>query len=340
MNKWIGGLKWFNGSLLALLLLSGSAADSQAPAGNQVLTTVADIPMPGPAVRFDYQSLDVERSRLYISHMNADQLVVFDTQTRRVVANLDGFKRVHGAIAVPEIGRVFASATGDHQMVAVDMNTLKIVGSAGPINYPDGLAYSPATRRVFVSDEHGGEDAVVDAQTNKLLTSIPLGGRAGNTVYDAGSGRILVAVHGVNEILSIDPAAMKIVGRYKLPGVENPHGIALDEANRLAFIAGEENHSLAVFDLNAMKLLAVHQVGEDPDVLAFDPGLKRLYVAAESGTVSVLQETERDLRLLGQFDIPHAHTVSVDPKSHFVYFPLENVGGHPLLKIMKPVDPR
>jgi len=46
-------------------------------------------------------------------------------------------------------------------------------------------------------------------------------------VYDSGSGHILVAVHGANEFVSIDPAAMKIIGRYKLPGIENPHGIAL-----------------------------------------------------------------------------------------------------------------
>ncbi len=325
-------------SALAIILSANVACSQDATdeQGGGVLKQIAEIPLPGPAVRFDYQSYDAKNGRLYIAHMDADQLVVFDTVKRQVVANLDGFKRVHGVIAVPEIGRVFASVTGEHQMAAVDMTTLRIIGMAGPINYPDGLAYSPTTKRVFVSDEHGGVDAVVDAQTSKLLTSVPLGGGAGNTVYDAGSGHILVAVHGVNELVSIDPDAMKIVGRYKLPGIENPHGIALDQANRLAFIAGEENHSLAVFDLSAMKLLSVHQVGEDPDVLAFDPGLGRLYVSAESGTVTVLQEDKRDLHSIGQFHMPHAHTVSVDSNSHLVYFPMENVGGHPLLRIMQP----
>src|SRR5260370_39395728 len=103
-------------------------------------------------------------------------------------------------------------------MVAVDMNRLKIVGMAGPINYPDGLAYSPTTKRVFVSDEHGGVDAVVDAQTNKLITSIPLGGGAGNTVYDSGAGHILVTVHGANEIISSDAAAIKITARCRMTG--------------------------------------------------------------------------------------------------------------------------
>lgn len=303
-----------------------------------VLTEVADVLMPGPAVRFDYQSLDTEQGRLYISHMNADQLVVFDTKTRQVIANLDGFKRVHGVLAVPEIGRVYASVTGDRQVAAVDMQTLKTVGASGPVTYPDGLAYSPATKRIFISDEHGGVDAVVDAESNKLLASIPLGGGAGNTVYDPGSGHILVAVHGKNDLVSINPASMKIVARSPLPGIQNPHGIALDLDNRLAFIAGEENHSLAVFDLKTMKLISVQQVGEDPDVLAFDPGLKRLYVSAESGNVSVFQERNGAVRLLGQFEMPHAHTVAVDPVTHLVYFPLENVGGRPLLRILKPVS--
>lgn len=172
-----------NMKLATCLLIGFSAAFSQGQSsGTQVLKQVADIPMPGAAVRFDYQNLDPEHDRLYIAHMNADQLVVFDTRKREVIANLDGFRRVHGVIAVPEINRVYASATGERQVVAVDMNTLKTVAVTGPITYPDGLAYSPATKRIFVSDEHGGVDAVVDTETNKLLTNIPLGGGAGNTV--------------------------------------------------------------------------------------------------------------------------------------------------------------
>lgn len=328
-------------SLLAVLCACLCTLAQQATAqSNAALREVADIPMPGPAVRFDYQSFDAQHGVLYIAHMNANHLVVFDVHTRKVIANLDGFPRVHGVIAVPQIDRVYASATGDHRVAVVSMSALKVLATAGPIDYPDGLAYAPSVHRVFVSDEHGGVDAVVDADTNKLIASIQLGGGAGNTVYDPGSGRILVAVHGLNQLAVIDPSTMKITDRYFLPGIDNPHGIALDLANRLAFIAGEGNHSLAVFDLRTMRLVAVHQVGEDPDVLAFDPGLKRLYVSAESGTVTVFQESKGDVIPLAQFDMPHAHTVAVDPATHLVYFPLENIDGHPLLRIMQPTGLR
>jgi hypothetical protein len=39
------------------------------------------------------------------------------------------------------------------------------------------------------------------------------------------------------------------------------------------------------------------------------------------------------LRIEGSLDLPHAHTVSVDPATHLVYLPLQNVGGRPVLRI-------
>jgi DNA-binding beta-propeller fold protein YncE len=312
---------------------SVSGASAHAP-----LTKVADIPLPGPAVRFDYQSLDAEHHRLYIAHMNAGHLIVFDTHSHRVIANLPGFSSVHGVLAVPAIHRVYASVTGEHHLAIVDMATLKTIATAGPITYPDGIAYAPAQHRVFVSDEHGAKDAVINAVTNTLIANIPLGGGAGNTIYDPTSGHILVAVHHLDQLAAINPASLKIIARYPLPGIADPHGIALDSAAHLAFIAGEANHSLAVFDLRTHTLLSTHNTGDDPDVLAFDSGLQRLYVASESGAVSIFQLSGRDLHLIGTLSMPHAHTVSVDPQSHYVYFPLQNINGQPLLRIMKPTN--
>jgi len=300
------------------------------------LKVVADISLPGPAVRFDYQSFDRTHGRLYMAHMNADQLVVFDAKKREVVANLDGFPNVHGVLAVPDINRVFASATGEHKLAIVDMATLKILATAGPIQYPDGIAYAPGPKRVFVSDEHGDADAVIDATTNTLIATIKLEGGAGNTVYDPGSGRIFVAVHEKNELVSINPETAKIISHHPVPGIESPHGIALDVDARLAFVAGEENNKLAVLDLTGGQVLATYAVAKDPDVLAFDPGLKLLYVSAESGNVTVFRENGKALVNVGSLSMPHAHTVSVDPDAHLVYFPLQNLNGKPVLRIMEP----
>ena len=334
-RQWRLSHGWVLAVLVCVLGCVTGAVPSDHP-DQEPLKKVADVPLPGPAVRFDYQSLDASHGRLYIAHMNADKLVVFDVKKREVVANLDGFANVHGVLAVPELGRVYASATGEHKVAVVDMETLKIIAKPGSIKYPDGIAYAPGPKRVFVSDEHGDADAVIDATTNSLIATIPLGGGAGNTVYDPGSGHILVAVHEKDELVAIDPATAKIIGRYPVPGIESPHGIALDVSGRLAFVAGEENNKLAVVDLTNMQVLATYPVGKDPDVLAFDPGLKKLYVSAESGNVTVFRENGKTLVTEGTLSMPHAHTVSVDPDTHLVYFPLQDVDGHPLLRIMEP----
>src|SRR2546426_3261282 len=251
------------------------------------LRLVADEQLPGNASRFDYQSLESASGRLFISHMGAGQLVVFDVGAGRVIGNLDGFPTVTGVLAVPAEHRAYASATGDHAVVVVDDSTLRIMARVPGPRFPDGIAYAPAERRVFVSDESGGRDFVIDATTNTLAAQIELDGEAGNTQYDAGSHCVIVAVQTANQLAIIDPATSTIVRRITLDkAVRHPHGVYIDAPNRLAFIAGEESGTLGVLDLRTLQLRQVLPIVSGPDVLAFDPALGRLYVAAESGGVA------------------------------------------------------
>jgi DNA-binding beta-propeller fold protein YncE len=263
-------------------------------------------------------------------------VVVFDLDSARVVAEVSGTPRVTGVWAVPAHHMVYASAAGDHELVGIDDQTLKVTARVGGIRFPDGIAYAPAEQKVFVSDESGGADVVVDARTNTRRSTIELGGEAGNTHYDSVSHCILVAVQTRNQLIAIDPAKEKIVARYDLPGSDHPHGFTVDEPGRLAFISCEGNGKLLVVDLRTMKVLSTHTVGDDPDVLAWDSTWRRLYVASESGVVSEFVADGAVLRGVGEIRAPHAHTVSVDPRTHRVYLPLENVNGHPVLRILTP----
>lgn len=81
--------------------------------------------------------------------------------------------------------------------------------------------------------------------------------------------------------------------------------------------------------------MAIHPVGKDPDVLASIPVSSDFNVSAESGNVTVFCESGKTLISEGTLSMPHAHTVCVDPDSHLVYFPLEDLNGHPVLRIME-----
>ncbi len=311
-----------------------AAVRTRAPAAG--LTLIEQIPLPGPANRFDYQAFDAAAGRIYMNHMDPGRTLVFDADSNRVIAEIPGVPRATGVWAVPRHHMVYISAAGAHEVAIADDRTLKIVARVGGIRFPDGIAYAPNEDKVFVSDEAGGADVVIDGASNAKRATIALGGEAGNTHYDSVSHCIVVAVQTRNQMVAIDPVSERIVQRYELPGSDSPHGFAIDEPDRLAFVSCEGNAALIVLDLRTMKPVQRLTVGDDPDVLAWDPGWRRLYVASESGVLSALWLDGTTLRPVGEIRAPHAHTVAVDARTHRLYLPLENIGGKPVLRVYQP----
>ena len=93
----------------ATLLLSSGIAFAQG--SGVTLQKVADYQLPGDTSRWDYQSIDSQSYRLFIAHLGAGEVVVYDTQRAAVVGTVHGIAGVHGVMAVPELRRVYASAT-------------------------------------------------------------------------------------------------------------------------------------------------------------------------------------------------------------------------------------
>lgn len=297
-----------------------------------------DLVLPGGANRFDYASIDPRRQLLFISHLGSNLVIAFDLKTNRVLAAIRNVPAVHGVLAVPALGEVFAAATGRNRLDVISEVNLRVVAHAPAGVYPDGMAYAPDVHKLFISDEHGGTETVIDARTNRRVGTIAMGGHVGNSQYDPVTDRIFADVQTRDQIVAIDPHTDRIVHRYSLPAsCHHDHSLLIDSSARLAFVACDRNAKLLVVNMRDMHVLSVHRVGRYPDVLAFDAGMSRLYVASESGVVTVFQLEGRRLRVLGRRYLGfEAHSVAVDPITHDVYFPLQDVNGHGVLRVMAP----
>ncbi|WP_307857087.1 YncE family protein [Pseudarthrobacter albicanus] len=282
--------------------------------------------------------IDPLTNRLYISHLGDGTVHVLDLAGPSVLATIDGVASVHGIALAPDQHRVLASASGTDEAVIIDAGTLTVTGRVPTGNTPDGIAYDPVHGRAYVSNEHDHAETVIDVGTGSAAGSIDIGGEAGNTVFDPVSGNIMINVQTTNQLITVNPATNQITGRIGVTGCESNHGLYIDGADRLAFVACEGNAKLLVVDLESKETTARIDVGQSPDVLAYDAGLHRLYVAAESGVVSVFEVQGKALHELAKARLADgAHTVAVDQETHRVYFPLENVNGKPVLRVMEPV---
>jgi DNA-binding beta-propeller fold protein YncE len=321
-------------SCLTLALSSAALAGAQAPGPGAEWRVIADVPLPGPAARFDYQSFDPASDRLWIAHMGAGEVLGFDVQMRKVVVRVSGMPGITGVLAVPSSGWVFAALSGSGEVAVLDASSGRVLARVPGGRFPDGLAFAPSTRQVFVSDEYGRQELVIDADSFQPGAPIRIGGEAGNTQYDPVTNRIWVAVQTRDELAAIDPGTHSVVARVRVAGIKRPHGMLIDPARRLAYVAGEGNARVGVLDLRLLRVLATYPVGDGPDVLALDPGRSRLFVATESGSVAAFDIRGASLVALPRYRAPHAHSVAVDPATHLLYLPLQDVGGKPVLRIL------
>jgi YVTN family beta-propeller protein len=300
------------------------------------LRKTADVPLGGRPTRLDYASFDFGRHLLFIAHLGDSEVIAFNTQSSRVVARVTNVSSVHGVLAVPELGRVYASATGANEVVAIDTATFAITARIPAGAYPDGIAYAPKAHKLYVSDETGGTDTVIDVRSNRRVATISFGGEIGNTQYDPVSGHIFVNLETKRQLAEVDPATDQVVARVDLPGAQGNHGLLIDADQRLAFIACEDNDRLLVLDMRTMHVVSSFEVGKDPDVLSYDPSGHVLYVAGEAGVVSMFRIEGGTVSKIGDgFVGPNAHVVAVDPATHRSYFPIKDVGGEPLLRVFE-----
>jgi DNA-binding beta-propeller fold protein YncE len=297
------------------------------------LRSVGEITLPGNGSRFDYASVDPARGLLFIAHLGASEVIEVDLRARRVVRTVSNISQVHGVLVVPQLHRVYATATGVNQVVALDEDTGEVLARAATGDYPDGLAYDSRRNTVWTTNETGGSETVVDAATLQGRGTVELGGEVGNVVYDPRADRMVVAVQGRDDLAGIVPETLTVERRIALPGCQHPHGLSLDHDNRLAFVACDQNATAMAVDQMSGNILSTVRVGDNPDVLAYDAGLHRLYVACESGWVTILDLHDRTLAATASAYLADgAHVVAVNPNTHHSYYPVPaGADGRPAL---------
>ena len=335
----------------------GSSETASTAPFERLFTKLGDFQLADATGRIDYQSLDPAARRLYVAKMGAGQLLQVDIGRNELIAALDGFPKVTGVLVVPELHKLYASvpgaglfpaltvalgmiglSSGRGAVAILDTNDLHEIARLPGGVFPDGIAYDPADRRIFVSDELGSAVLVIDADADHVVSRIDLGGEVGNVRYDPITSKIYAPIQSRNELAVIDPKDARLVARYPLPGADHPHGLAIAPGAAIGYVACDGNDRLLTVDLATGKIASNQRVAHDPDVLAIDGQAARLYVASESGTLSIFDITNVAApAALGEVFVgKDAHSVAVDPLSHRLYFPLADAQGRAVMRVLAP----
>jgi DNA-binding beta-propeller fold protein YncE len=213
-----------------------------------------------------------------------------------------------------------------------------------------------------------GENVPANLLDLKNSTIPRYGHDVGHNVYDEGLQRLFVTStvlpnaddpnpfvlppRGTGEFFEIDPAnaANPIAKEIDLPPTcSTPHGMNIDEAQQVAFIACTDFDSasqlfenLVRVDLTTMTVIPTDpkttRLEGGPDIVRIDkdPGknIDVLFVACAAG-ISMFDITPGHFHKLGDEIVgKETHTIAIDPQTQTIYLTM-TIGGRPVLRILR-----
>ena len=303
----------------------------------QSLKKVAEFDVPGPSgKRFNYLTIDPDDHYLISAHLAAGQTYIVDLRSNKTIATIADTPGVEGVEYVPELKKVYTSNSGDNTIGVVDLRQMKVIKKLPTDRKPDGSAYAGPFHKLYVSDERGKAEAVVDVRSDTIIKTLHFDSETGMPQYDPVARKVYVNLQDQNLLAVIDPATDQVIAKYPVGRCEGNHGMAIDPEHHRVFLSCEGNDLMTVFDLDRRRAIAFLPMSKGADVIKFDPGLGRIYVACYSGALSIFhQDDVNRYSKIEDFKVEYAvHSLAVDPETHRVYTPEQEEHGKPAAQII------
>jgi DNA-binding beta-propeller fold protein YncE len=282
-------------------------------------SVVNKIHLPGDG-GWDYLSVDEIGGRLFVSHGTVVQVV--DLKTGQLAGTVNETPGVHGIAIAQDLNKAFISVGRNASVKVVDLKTLALIADVKVTGEnPDAIMYDQFSKKVFVFNGRTSNATVIDGTTNNVVGTIALEGKPEFPASD-GKGNIYVNIEDKSLISVIDASSLKVLKSWPIAPGEEASGLALDnETHRLFAVCG--NKLMVVVDAIDGHVVANLPIGDGCDGVKFDPGMKRAISSNGDGTMTVVQEVDKDnFKVLENIPtMAGARTLALDTKSHHIYAP-------------------
>jgi DNA-binding beta-propeller fold protein YncE len=282
-----GRMRSFTFALGLLVWVQGPRVGLDAPREQDkpyTLVKEKEIAPPG-GTSFDYVSVDPSGTRIYLAH--SPKIDVIDPVKGEKIGEVDGVEGAHGAIAVPEVKRGFATAGRKAKLMVFDLETFKVSKEIDTGKNPDALLYVRSAKEVWTFNGQSKDVTCVDASTLELKATIRLEGKPEAAVEHAAKGLVYVNLEDKSTISAIEIQKHEVAGTHSIAPGEGPTGLAFDLKRGLLF-SGCGNRKMAVVDVESWKVLASPEIAQGCDGVVYDPTAS-VAIASCTGGISLVQ---------------------------------------------------
>jgi YVTN family beta-propeller protein len=229
---------------------------------------------------------------------------------------------VHGIALALDLNKGFTSNGKEDSVTVFDLKTLAVTAKAGITGQnPDAILYDAFSHLVFTFNGKSANATVIDAKLNKVVATIALDGKPEFPAND-GTGNLYVNIEDKNSISVINTKTLKVEKTWPIAPGEEPTGLAIDTENHRLF-AVCHNKMMVIVDTQTGKVLSSLPIGERVDGVVYDPVKKRAYSSNGDGTMTVVQEVNKDSFKVTENVTTQkgARTIALAAKTHHLYLP-------------------
>ena len=274
---------------------------------------------------WDYLSVDEAASRLYVSH--ASMALVVDLKTGKQIGKIPDTNGIHGIAIAPGLNKGFTSNGRDNSVTVFDLKTLEVIEKIQVSGKnPDAILFDPFSQKVYTFNGGSSNASVIDPKLSKEIATIQLDGKPEFPQSD-GKGKIYVNIEDKSEISVINAKTFKVEKSWSIAPGEEPSGLALDnETHRLFSVCG--NKLMVISDAEAGKVVTTLPIGDGCDGVAFDPATKRAFSSNGDGTITVIQEENKDKFKVVETIATQkgSRTITIDKTTHHLYLSAAEFG--------------
>jgi len=264
----------------------------------------------------------VAGAKMYVPTGNANDIVIIDLETDKIVGRIDELENAHGLSssansdylvagsmkpleqstpvtpdkpnAVSEKEHVAhhsgsdgssAESTGESYLAIVHPQHGHVMRRVAVHNLTHHTAVSPDGKTAVAVHSGGGGISIVDLDLMSMVLKIETGQWPNYAVFSKDGNRLYISNAGANTINEIDTNGWKIVRELKAG--KNPEHMVLGINNRVLYIANKGDATASAIDLVSGAIKQTYPVGDKPHGIDVSDDGRWLFVASKkSGLIT------------------------------------------------------
>jgi YVTN family beta-propeller protein len=229
-------------------------------------------------------------ARVYVPQNRLNRVSVIDPATFKVIAHYPTGREPQHVTPSWDLKTLYVGNDQGNSLTVIDPATGKKTKTL-EVDDPYNLYFTPDGKFAIVVAERLRRLDFRDAQTMEIVERVPVPCRGVDHIDFSADGRYLIATCEFSgELVKVDTASRKVIGKITLPEGGMPQDIKLSPDGKLFYVADMENGGMHVIEGGSFTLVGFIPTGKGCHGLYTSRDSKHLYVSNRNeGTVSLFE---------------------------------------------------